>query len=115
MANNTPAEAEEQAALVEWLELKGWKFTAIPNSTYTTSWRQKAKNRRLGLRAGLPDLLIILPDRRGLVFVEMKRTKGGVVAPAQADWIRELDALEGVKARVCRGADEAIEFLTKLS
>ena len=34
-ANNTPLEEEEQAALVEWLELKKLKFTSIPNSTFS--------------------------------------------------------------------------------
>lgn len=34
-ANNTPLEEEEQAALVEWLELKKLKFTSIPNATFS--------------------------------------------------------------------------------
>jgi hypothetical protein len=33
--NTTPLEEEEQAALVEWLELKKLKFTAVPNSTFS--------------------------------------------------------------------------------
>lgn len=112
MKNNpTPTEAEEQATLVEWLELKGWKFTAIPNSTYTTSHAQKFKNYRQGLRPGLPDLLIVLPRRQGLAFVEMKRTKGGTLSQVQREWIDALDVIDGVCAKVCYGADEAIKLL----
>lgn len=112
MKNNpTPTEAEEQATLVEWLELKGWKFTAIPNSTYTTSHAQKVKNYRQGLRPGLPDLLIVLPDRQGLAFVEMKRVKGGTLSQVQREWIDALDVIDGVCAKVCYGADEAIKLL----
>lgn len=112
MENNpTPTEAEEQATLVEWLELKGWKFTAIPNSTYTTSHAQKVKNYRQGLRPGLPDLLIVLPDRQGLAFVEMKRVKGSTLSQVQREWIAALNELDGVCAQVCHGAEEAIKFL----
>jgi len=34
----------EQYNLVKWLEINKYKFTAIPNSTYTKSWKQKKKN-----------------------------------------------------------------------
>lgn len=103
-----PTEFEEQKVFVEWLEAKGLKFSAIPNSTYTTSWNQKRKNKESGLRAGLPDLLIILPACKGLLFIEMKRTKGGVISPEQQGWINELNTLDGVEAAVCKGAAEAI-------
>lgn len=108
----TPTEAEEQIALVEWLELQGLRFTAIPNSTYTTSWSQKTKNRRTGLRAGLPDILILVApsqakDNLGrALFVEMKRLKGGTVSPQQREWIAALNGLQSpsVDSVVAHGA-----------
>ena len=107
-----PLETEEQQVVVQYLELKGLKLSSIPNSTYTKSWKQKAKNKAEGLRAGLPDLLIVLPNL--LLFIEMKRTKGGVVSPVQKEWIEALNKIDGVKAIVCKGADEAIENIETL-
>jgi len=43
--NTTPLETEEQRTFVQWLEYKKLIFTAIPNSTFTRSWSQKAKNK----------------------------------------------------------------------
>lgn len=103
-----PTEANEQMALVQWLELKGLKFSSIPNNTYTTSWKQKRKNKDTGLRAGLPDLLICLPNK--LLFCELKREKGGTLSPYQREWIHALNRIGGtVEAIVCFGADEAIK------
>ena len=113
-----PTEYEEQVAFVEWLELKGLKFSAIPNSTFTKSWNQKRKNTATGLRAGLPDMLIIVPPGRsspgGLAFVEMKRKQGGVLSPYQKEWIEALNACKFVEARVCYGHEEAISFISEL-
>lgn len=107
-----PTEANEQMAVVQWLEIKGLKFSAIPNSTYTTSWKQKRKNKDTGLRAGLPDLLICLPNK--LLFVEMKREKGGTLSDCQREWIDALNLIGGnVEAIVCCGADEAIKEISK--
>lgn len=103
-----PTEEVEQANFVQWLTIKGFKFTAIPNSTYTKSWKQKAKNTRTGLRAGFPDLIVIAQGK--FMCVEMKRTAGGSTTPMQKDWIEALNAA-GIPAKVCRGCTEAIEFV----
>jgi len=111
MKKNIPTEYEEQCALVQWLELKKLKFTAIPNSTYTSSWNQKMRNKRMGLNPGLPDMLII--TKRGLLFVEMKRLKGGKVSDYQKSWIDSLNECNGITAQVCVGFDEAKKFISK--
>lgn len=108
-----PTEYQEQVTFVQWLELKGLPFTAIPNSTYTTSMKQKVQNKRMGLRAGLPDLLIVLPHS-ALVFIEMKRTKGGIVSSYQKQWIETLNTVPNVQAYVAKGADQAIEIVERL-
>lgn len=108
-----PLEDDEQVALVDYLELRGLKFTAIPNSTYTKSWQVKRRNTRLGLRPGLPDLLVILPNV-GLVFIELKRQKRGVVSETQKEWIVALNTLPGVEAHVCKGAKAAIDVIESL-
>lgn len=45
----------------------------------------------VGLR-GVPDRLVVLPGPR-VVFVELKRPKGGVVSEHQRWWMRRLVAL----------------------
>lgn len=101
-----PHEEIEQRNFVQYLEWRGLKFTAIPNSTYTKSRRQKQKNREQGLRPGLPDLLIIIPNGK-LLFIEMKRTKKGTVSKYQKEWIEELNKLTNIRAEVCKGYDAA--------
>lgn len=119
--NNTPLERFEQSALVDWLEAQGLLFSATAQSTYTTSWKQKRLNHATGLRKGVPDMLIVIPPERAVdgtgrvIFVEMKRQRGGVVSPEQKKWIAALNAVGGtVDAFVAHGADEAIEEIAKL-
>lgn len=104
----TPTEEIEQANFVQWLEIKGYSFTAIPNSTYTKSWKQKLKNKRMGLRAGFPDLVIVANGK--FMCVEMKRIKGGVLSEHQKDWIEALISAD-IPVAVCKGVDEAIAFV----
>ena len=108
-----PLETVEQQTVVQYLELKGLKFSSIPNSTYSKSWKQKFKNKAEGLRAGLPDLVVILPNL--LLFIEMKRRKRGVVSQVQKEWIEALNNINvGVKAIVCLGSDDAIDKIETL-
>lgn len=103
-------EYEEQKVVVRYLETRGLKFSSIPNSTFTKSWSQKAKNKASGLRAGLPDLLIIVKNT--LLFIELKRVKNSAVSEKQKEWIAHLNAVGGnVVAKVCYGADEAIQTI----
>ena len=103
-----PTEDDEQAVVVEYMQLKNIPHWRTPNETYTKSWKQKAKNKRLGVVPGVPDLFAIVNNQ--LIAIEMKRTKGSSTSQAQKDWIEKLNAC-GVKARICKGADEAIEFI----
>lgn len=103
-----PTEDQEQQVVVQYLEFKGHKFTAIPNSTYTKSWKQKVKNTRTGLRAGFPDLVAIVDGT--FIAIEMKRIKGGVLSKEQANWIEALND-SGIDARVCKGAKQALAFI----
>lgn len=103
-----PTEEVEQRQVVQYLELHNCKFTAIPNSTYTKSWKQKMKNRDAGLRAGFPDLVIIA---NGQFFcIEMKRTVGGQVTKEQGSWHEAL-TLAGIPVYVCKGFDEAKKII----
>jgi hypothetical protein len=103
-----PTEEMEQRVFVHYLELKRLKFSSIPNSTWTTSHRQKAKNTATGLRPGLPDLLVIVNSQ--VIWIEMKRVKGGVTSASQKAWIEALNAA-GTPAYVCAGAEAAIKII----
>lgn len=104
MKTLVPSEDFEQTLFVEWLESNGYKYTSIPNSTFTRSWKQLAKNKRNGLKPGLPDLLIVL-KKKSLLFVEMKRTRGGRVSPEQREWIAALNSIENCSAVVATGCE----------
>jgi len=109
-----PTEAQEQETLVKWLEYhKDIKFSALPLGSYSENWSVRNRNKRIGVRSGVPDMMIILPTKH-LLFIEMKRTKGGKLSPEQESWINELDAIKNVMAIVCYGAKEAIQSIEEL-
>jgi hypothetical protein len=107
-----PSEHAEQAALIAWADGHAGRLPAlglllaIPNGARTSmsvARRLKAE----GLRKGCPDLFLAQPARGfcGL-WLEMKRTRGGRVAPEQRQWHIALLAA-GYDVRVCRGWVEA--------
>jgi hypothetical protein len=95
--------------LAQYLDIKGVLYTKIAHETWTKSWGQKHKNKDEGLKKGFPDYVICLPKK--LLFIELKKVKGGVVSIEQKEWIEQLDKYDGVYAAVCRGAKEAIELI----
>lgn len=113
--NTTPTEDQECHTLVDYLEiLKGQGkvvvFSHTANETYTKSWRQKRRNTAMGVRSGVPDYIIVTPKHT--LFIEMKRTKGGVVSATQKEWVKAIQDT-GVPCEVCKGFDEAKVFLDK--
>jgi hypothetical protein len=111
-----PKEEQEQEALAEWLDYKRILWTHVPNEGRRKP-QYNAKLKRLGLKKGVPDILIFDPPRKGEGFVgvaiELKRKKGGRVSPEQEGWLEALKEV-GWYATVCNGADEAINILTSL-
>jgi len=103
-----PTEYEEALVLVEWLKLKKLFFHHSPSETFTTSWNQKRKNTASGVSKGFPDYIILTP--KGIIFIELKRTIGGVVSKEQKEWIKRINEIKGVEAIVAYGAEEAIQF-----
>jgi hypothetical protein len=107
-----PSEHAEQAALIAWADGHAGRLPelgmifAIPNG----GARHIATARKLraeGVRAGVPDLMLAVA--RGAwhaLFIELKRTRGGRVAPEQRQWHTALLAA-GYDVRVCRGWMEA--------
>ncbi|PWC10531.1 VRR-NUC domain-containing protein [Brenneria corticis] len=106
------SELEEQAALIEWAALvtvngicPGRYLIHIPNEGKRGP-KAAADAKRLGMRAGVSDLLLALP-RGGYagLWIEMKAT-GGRPTPGQLEW-QELMRAAGYRAEICYGFDAA--------
>lgn len=111
----TPSEDAEQLVVVQWLKLQGVLFHHSPNGGnrhIITATRLKAQ----GCSKGFPDLIILDPPPCGGYVgaaVEMKKVKGGTLSPEQRAWLMELE-LRKWKAKCCKGAGDAIEWLQSL-
>jgi hypothetical protein len=72
----TPKEHKEQRAVLTWLRKRNYFVYAIPNHKEMRAYD--------GAVSGLPDLQISLEGGK-VIWVEMKRTKGGRLSPKQVD------------------------------
>lgn len=126
--NKTPLESAEQREIIKWAtrhqsppdlgepERPHWPelrfLFAVPNSTFTHP-AVAINMKKQGVKSGVPDLL--LPARRkpyvGLA-IELKRRKGGRLAPQQAAWGEYLTK-QGWMWAVCKGHKEATELIEK--
>lgn len=110
-------EHAEQVSLMQWWSLQCRRFGipeqllfAIPNGgqrNIITAKRMKDE----GVRAGIPDLFLAVPRGKfhGL-FVEMKKTRGGVVSDAQKACM-EMLSNNGYCVTVCHGFMDAQEAI----
>ena len=109
-------ESEEQTMIFKWAEYMSLKYPAlrlmfhIPNGG-ARNLIEAANLKRQGVKPGVPD--IFLPVARGGfngLFIELKRTEGGRVSQAQADYIQKL-RMQGYHAVVCKGYDSAVSVI----
>lgn len=118
MKNDSPLEKYEQERFVNWLREKGLKYAAIKNEMPRTktgsNWGYIMNAKKTGLVAGLLDMLVLLPEGKGICFVEMKRLKGGKASLEQLEWVRLFNLIPSVQARVCAGAEEAKNFILEM-
>lgn len=116
-----PTEEAEQIAFISWCRYNGIIFHHSGNEIGGSSQAVKMraiKMKRLGTSKGFPDLIVLVPikgvtdhvDAYQMLAIEMKRKKGSTISPEQKQWIKMLE-LAGIPSRICRGADEAIEFV----
>lgn len=115
--NITPLEGAEQAALFAWARACTGRWPelellhSIPNWSGNLPVTVRAKLKREGKQAGVPD--VVLPCARGGwhgLYIEMKRREGGTTSEEQKWWIRRL-TLEGYRVEVAKGAQEAVAHL----
>ena len=104
-------ESQEQKQLIQWCRTdpRLQFIFHIPNESIGgQAWI--ARNRQLGVKSGVPDLMLPIPAKgfHGL-FIEMK-TKTGHVSVEQKRWLRALTEL-GYKAVIARGWEEARKII----
>ena len=114
------SEAYEQEIVVNWLEINNYKFTAIPNDTYTKSWKQKTKNKKIWVRPWMSDLIIVLKIW-AILFLEMKKKRwpnwwanGTQVSEHQKGWEMAINRVKNCEYIIAYWADEAIDIIKKL-
>lgn len=100
----------EQVEFVQWMRRTHpqHRVFAIPNGGLrhtAVAMQMKAE----GVTAGVPDLMV--PSLKA--FIEMKRVKGSQISVEQSDWLTYLKSV-GYHAKVCKGKDEAIEFIKEI-
>lgn len=103
-------EHQEQCAFVQWFRLQypQVRILAVPNGgkrSITTAMLLKAE----GVCAGVPDLFVPAWS----LFIEMKRSKRGLISPEQKDWIEYLREV-GYRVIVAKGCDSAIRQIEEL-
>lgn len=107
----------EQEAVCQWLTASKINHFAVPNANAMSSLSRDmavavmGKLKKSGLKKGVPDLVIFMNK---IVFIEMKKTKGGKVSKEQMDWINYINTLPYAKAFICCGAVEAIDTIKKI-
>ena len=112
-----PHESEEQMAFVQWLTFKGLDFFAVKNEQTMSKKSpqmaaiQEAKAKRMGKKTGVQDLVIFTHSQ--IVFIEIKRKKGGKVSEEQKEWNKIVNKYPYAKAHICYGCTDAISVVEK--
>lgn len=113
-----PSETDEAKAFHRWLELNKIDHTHIGNESNggtRAAMIRGAKLKAMGQSRGFPDYLIFptaKSGRRICLAVELKRRYGGRTSPEQKRWLNILSDA-GFLTGVCKGAIQAMEFVTK--
>ena len=107
-----PLEKDECKTLVAYLRLRNIPHTHISNETGKgrDAKFMGIRNKQMGVSSGFPDYIIVLKDK--LLFIEMKRVKGGSVSSSQKEWITTLEDA-GQLVFVARGAEAAIKIIER--
>lgn len=101
------SEHEEQVNFVSWFEAAFplVRIFAVPNAARRSFALAKIMTQE-GLKSGVPDLYV--PEFK--IWIEMKRSRGGVLSDQQKDWIAYLEKI-GDCVIIGRGFIDAREQL----
>lgn len=120
-----PTEDQECEVFVQWLRLNNIPHAHISNESRSGSKNamiRGAKLKRMGQSRGYWDYDIFVPikgiagvvDCYEIIKIEMKRKKGGTISPEQKEW-QKIYEMAGIPCKICKGADEAIDFVKNYS
>ena len=104
-------EDDIQRACIMWLEMMRKRgrleYYAVPNGGKRNAITG-AILKTLGVRAGVPDLVVLLPGNAASppksVYIELK-APGGSLTPGQRDW-RDWLTANGFEWALCKSVDE---------
>lgn len=110
MKEKIPSEHIEQVTFINWFKLQYPKaiIFAIPNGelrAISVANRLKAE----GVKSGIPDLCCIFQNSV-IVWIEMKKSKGGTVSKEQKEVHAQFEAM-GQTVLIGRGWEDAKEKL----
>lgn len=105
------------AESIELIKIMDWvRFNNLDNFIFhvanerRVSPQQGAMLKRMGVLAGVADLIVAKPSSLfGALFIELKAGKGKA-SPAQLEFLATM-RLHGYDAVVCHGAERAIEHI----
>lgn len=105
-------EHDEQSAFVQWLRFHGIRHNSTPNGGHRAAKTAKYLKAE-GVSPGFPDITVWPELFSGLpvLYIEMKRTKGGRPTDEQLEWTSYLSGLPNVRTAICNGAEAAIRFV----
>ena len=117
---NCPLEKEEQINFVDFCKSQNITVISTQNGfkmpKNAFNWAAYSNSlKRLGLSKGFPDLIVLARNKsqtHEVLFIEMKRQKGGRVSPEQKEWIERLDN-DGYCVGVAKGFESAVKILEK--
>lgn len=113
-----PHETDEEIALSDYCKERGFTHWHVPQETYTDSWKQKAKNKAMGVLEGVSDHWIILPTtafiKESLLVIELKRQFGNTPTNAQIKFLKAIGNVQNIGSVCCYGADEAIKVIEEV-
>lgn len=106
-------ETDVHIAVAQRLDARGVCWFHPPNGTNVPSHKTRGMLKQMGLKAGVPDIIIIdpppaMPELRGAAL-ELKRTRGTASA-AQKEWIAAFDE-RGWAAAITKGLEASIAKL----
>lgn len=118
-----PLEDDEAIAFADWLRLNNIPHHHIGSEARSGTRNaviRGAKLKKMGQTRGYYDYDVYVPvkgidgevDCYELIKIELKRRKGGTVSKEQKAW-GKIYEMAGIPNAVCKGADEAIEFVKK--
>ena len=118
--NTTPLEKDEQIAFIDFCKAKGIDVVSTQNGFKMPkgnfNWAAYSNSlKRMGMSKGFPDLIVLARNKsqtHEVLFIEMKRQKGGVLHDEQKEWITKLDE-GGYCVGVAKGCQSAVKILEK--